>query len=377
MKHIVISFLIGSLVLFSWPGLAHANDGEYLSIEGPCDLVFPRDHGAHPGYRLEWWYYTGNLRTGRGARYGFQLTFFRTQISPPGHEKAWPPGKSAWRTNQVYIGHAASAALDKARFYQEEKIARGAVGLAGVEPDKEGTRVFLGSWSATMAPGKHRLKAAAERFGLDLLLSPAKPPVLHGIRGYSQKGERPTSASCYYSLTRLATSGTLNIDGESVRVRGWAWMDHEFSSAPLEENLTGWDWFSIQLEDETELMIYLLRKEDHGYSGASSGTFIERSGKSYHLDPKDFQVEVLNHWKSERSGALYPSRWRIRVFSKGLDLSMAPNMADQELITERTSRVTYWEGSVSVKGRHDEKPVEGVGYVEMTGYGKPFRLGSE
>jgi len=369
-----ILFFFVAIFQFSRPGLGAAHDEEYLRVDGPCDFVFPRDHAAHPGYRVEWWYYTGNLTTEGGARYGFQLTFFRTQIVPSGQEEAGPVEKSAWRTRQFYFAHTALSAIDEARFYHDEKMARGAVGLSGVEQGQAGIRIFLGPWSVLMEPGRHQLKASTDQFGLDLRLSPAKPPVPHGIRGYSLKGNMPESASCYYSYTRLETSGTLNIDGESLPVRGTAWMDHEFSSAPLEDNLLGWDWFSIQLEDDTELMLYLLRAERDEYSGASSGTFIDPSGKSQHLVKKDFRVEVLDRWKSERSNALYPSRWRIRVFPKQLDLTVVPNMAHQELVTERTTRVTYWEGSVSVKGRLSEKPVGGVGYVEMTGYAKPFKL---
>jgi predicted secreted hydrolase len=222
-------------------------------------------------------------------------------------------------------------------------MARGAVGLAGVERSENSARVFLGPWSVLMEPGKHRLKAITERFGLDLVLIPTKPPVPHGIRGYSLKGSKPESASCYYSFTRLKAAGSVNMGGKSVLVNGTAWMDHE-------------------------------RRKDNDYSGASSGTFITRSGKSLHLNKEDFQADVVDHWKSERSGAIYPLRWRIRVFPIKLDLTVVPNMADQELITERTTRVSYWEGSVSVNGHYVDRSIDGDGYVEMTGYAKPFML---
>ena len=378
MKRVVFAyfcflFFFGSTVMLSQPKAENSSDDRYLRVDGPCDFVFPRDHGEHPGYRMEWWYYTGNLTTESGARYGFQLTFFRTQISPSDQEEA-AAVRSAWRTKQLYFAHTALSSIDDSRFDYEEKMSRGAVGLAGVERRDDSVRIFLGPWSAMMEPGIHRLKAATDRFGLDLDLIPTKPPISHGIHGYSLKGLKPESASCYYSFTRLKTTGSINMDGKSVPVNGTAWMDHEFSSAPLEENLTGWDWFSIQMNDDTELMIYLLRRKDNNNSDASSGTFIGRSGESYHLDKEDFHVEVLDHWKSERSGALYPSRWRIRVFPMRLELTVVPNSADQELITERTTRINYWEGSVSVKGRRADRSIDGVGYVEMTGYAEPFRL---
>jgi predicted secreted hydrolase len=151
-------------------------------------------------------------------------------------------------------------------------------------------------------------------------------------------------------------------------------MDHEFSSAPLEDDLEGWDWFSLQLEDRTELMIYLLRQKAGPNSASSSGTFVKASGEAIRLSNSDFQVEVLERWKSPRSGATYPARWRIRVTPLNLELSIVPALPDQELITEKSTRVTYWEGSVMVSGRSGQNPVSGVGYVEMTGYAKPFNL---
>jgi predicted secreted hydrolase len=151
-------------------------------------------------------------------------------------------------------------------------------------------------------------------------------------------------------------------------------MDHEFSSAPLEEDITGWDWFSLQLNDHTELMLYLLRLGKGGFSPASSGTFVKHSGEAIHLSHENFVIEVLDQWKSPHSGASYPSRWRVVVKPLQIELSIIPNLADQELITQRTTRVTYWEGSVSVSGRSGLTPVKGVGYVEMTGYAAPFNL---
>jgi predicted secreted hydrolase len=242
-----------------------------------------------------------------------------------------------------------------------------------VEQQNSLTNIFLGKWSANIGP-EHRLSAKAPSFSFDLVSKPLKPPVLHGRQGYSLKGKRPESASCYYSFTRLESSGTLSVDGRTEPVKGTAWMDHEFSSAPLEEDLVGWDWFSIQLNDQTELMIYLLRHPDGSFSEASSGTFVKPNGESIHLTPADFRVHMLNYWTSRRSGANYPARWRIHVLPLELELTIDPNLPDQELMTTRSTQVTYWEGSVSVSGRTKGKMVEGVGYVEMTGYAKPFNL---
>jgi predicted secreted hydrolase len=190
------------------------------------------------------------------------------------------------------------------------------------------------------------------------------------MEGYSVRGKDPQSASCYYSFTRLEASGRLALAGKSAAVTGTAWMDHEYGSAPLEDDLTGWDWFSIQLNNETELMIYLLRQKQGGYSPASSGTYVFKSGRTVYLSFQDFEVNILARWKSHHSKGRYPSRWRIRVLPVGLDLQVVPNLADQELTTE----VVYWEGSVSVSGKLGNEPVKGMGYVEMTGYAEPFRL---
>jgi predicted secreted hydrolase len=225
-----------------------------------------------------------------------------------------------------------------------------------------------------MGADTHALRAIADDFALDLTCRDRKGPVAHGLNGYSRKGKNKESSSCYYSFTRLEVSGTLMVRGEEVPVLGTAWMDHEFSSAPLEKDITGWDWFSIQLGDGTELMIYLLRFASGEYSPASSGTFVDSSGEKSHLIREDFTVEVLDRWKSPRSGAVYPSRWRIVAPSLELDLLIIPNLEDQELVTARTTRVTYWEGSVSVQGRSGSGQVNGAGYVELTGYAKPFQL---
>ncbi len=208
-------------------------ESEYLQVTGPCRFQFPRDHGAHPGHRFEWWYYTGHIHSKSGRAWGFQLTFFRVQVLPSGSSAGWSVKPSKWRTTQIFMAHAALSDLDEKRFYFDEKIARGAVGLAGAEQAEAQTKVFLGPWSAVLTPKTHRLKAAADRFQLDLRCQPLKPPVAHGDDGYSRKGSRAEHASCYYSFTRLGVSGKLTLAGETFAVDGTAWMDHEYSTAPL------------------------------------------------------------------------------------------------------------------------------------------------
>jgi predicted secreted hydrolase len=344
----------------------------FLSVTGPCNLVFPKDHGSHPGYRTEWWYYTGNLEAETGNRYGFQLTFFRSQINAPADQKRWPRPASAWRTRQVYLGHAAITDVSKKRHLQSELMARGALGMAGVSQKALGTLVFIKNWSADIGADQHLLKAVTDEFSYKLTLKPLKPPVLHGQAGYSRKGSTPERASCYYSLTRLKTDGALTIGGKTRSVRGLSWMDHEFSTASLEPGIIGWDWFSLQLSDQTEMMLYLMRNEKGRYSQASSGTFIDVSGKPRHLTKDDFRVEVLDSWKSSRSGAEYPVHWRLTVFPLAIELTAKARVADQEMQTQATTGVTYWEGSISIKGLAGNYPVKGSGYAELTGYAQFF-----
>jgi predicted secreted hydrolase len=374
MKRAFFSSLCACFLVILFDLLTLAYSGNFRTVTGACDFVFPRDHGAHSDFRTEWWYYTGNLCASSGKRYGFQLTFFRSQIAEPGSEKAWPQNPSAWRTKDLFLAHSALSDLETKRFYFDERVARGGAGLAGVTQDNEVTRVFLGNWSTIFESDGHRLKAPGKEFSVDLFCKALKPPVAHGLGGYSLKGNNPSSASCYYSYTRLEAQGSITLHGTIFPVRGTAWMDHEFGSAPLEEELEGWDWFCLQLQDQTELMIYLLRQKTGENSAWSSGTFVKPSGEAIPLSHKDFQVEVLERWKSPRCGATYPSRWKIRISPLNLELSIFPNSSDQEMITEKSTRVTYWEGSVMVSGRSGQNPVSGVGYVEMTGYAKPFNL---
>jgi predicted secreted hydrolase len=344
----------------------------YLSVIGPCDLEFPKDHASHSGYRTEWWYYTGNLQSEAGNRYGFQLTFFRRRIIPLESEKKWPVPASAWRTSQIYLAHAAISDIHGKRHFFAQRSGRGIPGIAGEFYDNDIVRIFLKKWSTRIGSKVHQLKVTSEQFSFDLNLTPVKPPVFHGKRGYSRKGSTLERASCYYSLTRLETKGQMTLAGKTFAVNGLSWMDHEFSTAPLEPGLVGWDWFSLQLSDNTEIMIYLLRQTDGKLNPASSGTYIRSNGRTRHLSTHDLEVTVTDTWNSPNSKAVYPARWRLRMPSPAVDLVITPNLADQEMRTRESTGVTYWEGSVSVRGAKEGRRVNGQGYVELTGYAKPF-----
>jgi predicted secreted hydrolase len=348
---------------------ASGSEAGFQVLSGFCGLKFPDDHGAHPGYRNEWWYYTGNLKAEDGRRFGVQLTIFRAQISPPQAVRSWPRPASRWRTQQLFVGHAAVSLLEKRQHLQDQTIARGALNLAGAQQNTAGeTHVFIDDWSIVIGPQSQRIQAKAKDFAFDLNLVPQKPPVLHGDQGYSRKGSDPQSASCYYSFTRLLAQGNLTVEGTSLAVEGLSWMDHEFSSAALEEDIAGWDWFSLQLSDQTELMIYLLRKKDGSYHPSSGGTRVDASGQAQALKRDDVRVEILDHWKSPASGAVYPSAWKIGVPRLALELDITPNLAAQEMRTAQSTGINYWEGSVQAKGRSERGALSASGYVELTGY---------
>lgn len=364
---------LGLIILFSGKGNnATAETSGFYSITGPCNLEFPKDHGMHPGYQIEWWYYTGNLKSENDRRFGFQLTFFRYQLHPPGKQAHGPAKPSAWRSNQLYIGHAALSDLDGGKYMHTEESGRDALGIAGAEQNNGITTVFLKKWSARIASDQHHLKVESDDFAFDLTIKPMKPPVLHGKTGYSLKGESPEQSSCYYSLTRLATSGTVSINGKNFKVNGLSWMDQEFSSEPLDKAAEGWDWFSLQLDDGTELMIYRIRMKTGGANPASSATFVDLTGEKKHYLSKDYQVVLLDTWKSPHTDAVYPSRWQVNVLPLGMELLITPNLADQEMHTPESMGLTYWEGSVSITGKKEGKPITGSGYVELTGYREPF-----
>ncbi len=347
--------------------------GGFLKVDGPCNLNFPEDHGPHPGYKTEWWYYTGNLSSPEGRRFGFQLTFFRSQTKPSKEYDLERPAKSSpWRTNQLILSHFAVTDIAGKMHFGAEKMARQAMNIAGAEQHGSSTLVFLKNWRMELAPERHLLKAEDKDFSVDLELTPLKPPVLHGDKGYSPKGSQAESASCYYSFTRLNASGEIRSGGKAFTAQGLAWMDHEFSTSPLEPGLEGWDWFGVQLDNETEIMVFFLRKKGGGFAEASSGTFVEKSGGAVHLKGNELAIKNLGYWKSPETGAVYPSSWKLTVPSLGLELKLDSNLPDQEMQTPESTSVTYWEGSVSAEGKIRDERVSGYGYAELTGYAGDF-----
>lgn len=363
--------LVAGLPVFTTQVVATDKTPHTFDMAAPgYQYRFPRDHGAHERFRTEWWYYTGHVTAADGRRFGFELTFFRRGI-PPDQIQTLP---SKWSIQQLYLAHFALTDLNSGRFYYADKVSREGLGKAGAETDR--LHVWVDRWSLEMAAPtapSHQLQAATDSVAITLTVVPEKPPVIHGRDGISRKGADPGKASHYYSLTRLATEGQIRVGTETIAVTGLSWMDHEFGSADLGQNVVGWDWFSLQLSDSTELMWYSLRRADGSSDPVSSGTLVLADGRVQALDAQHLSIEPLAYWTSPRSKGRYPQRWRLTAPALGMDLTVESLLADQELDTSRSTRVTYWEGAVSASGQARGASVTGRGYVEMTGYAERFR----
>lgn len=334
----------------------------YARASGPREFHFPEDHGPHPEFRTEWWYWTGHLETADGHAFGYQLTLFRNALAP--HEAK---RDSAWGAREVYMGHFALSDVGTGRFHAFERFSRAAVGLAGARAQP--FQVWLEDWKIEgSGPGVFPLKLSAQagNVALSLVLEEGKPPVLQGDRGLSQKTAGEGNASYYYSLTRMPTRGTVTVDGRAHEVKGDSWMDREWSTKSLGAEQVGWDWFAFQLSDGSEFMHYQLRRKDGSADPFSAGVDIPAQGESIHLSRDEVRIEVLDTWRSPRTGTQYPARWRLTVPSRQLVLEVTPAQADQELPTT----VQYWEGAVRLQGTRAGQPLTGRGYVELTGYGE-------
>lgn len=303
---------------------------------GPRTFRFPADHGPHPEFGTEWWYFTGNLQAEDGRHFGYQLTFFRKALVP-----GPPDRESGWAAHTAWMAHLAITS-DQHRSW--ERFARGALGLAGAQA--EPFRVWVEDWEVSGT----RLRAGE----LDLELVSRRAPVLQGDRGLSQKGRQPGNASYYYSLTRLETTGRVG----GVPVKGLSWMDREWSTSALEPGQVGWDWFSLQLSDGSDLMFYRLRNDDGSASPTSAGTLVEPSGQVRRLRVGDVRLSPRGEWKG------WPVRWRLEVPSARLAVDVEPWVEDQ--LMEHSVR--YWEGAIRARGSRDGRPLDGNGYLELTGY---------
>jgi predicted secreted hydrolase len=341
--------------------LALAAAGTFAQALPGYHFQFPRDHASHPAYRTEWWYYTGHLADPKGRPFGFELTFFRFGMTRA------PLGPSKWRFDDLYVAHFAVTDEQAQRFSFFDRLNRPGLGLAAASPVRYD--VHNGTWLARALPdGRHHLRAREGDLAIDLVLKSLKPPVIHGHDGVSQKADCVGCASHYYSLTRLETTGILTVGRERLPVHGTSWMDHEISSNQLTKDQVGWDWFSLQLSDGAELMLYRLRLANGQVEPRSSGTYVRPDGSWVDLPLGTWSADATGSWTSPRSQGTYPSGWRVKVPAEQLDLTVTPAVKDQELVTGGPTAATYWEGSSHVTGTHAGKPVAGDAYVELTGY---------
>jgi len=331
---------------------------------------FPKDHGAHPQYQTEWWYYTGHLQAQDGNKFGYELTFFRYALI-----NKIPSGRSKWAVRDVDFAHFAITDQTHQKYFFCDRMERANMGLAGAQSAKENflPRIWIDNWQLQFQ-GKNgnaqRIQAGGiaqnndnqTRMTINLSHRALTQPIINGKNGVSQKGPETGQASHYYSMPRLATSGTLQLGNKQYKVTGESWLDREFSSKGLAKNQTGWDWFAIQLDDGRNLMLYQIRQSDDTTDPHSAGTLSGKNTNTVHLKQSDFHITVTNWWTSPHTKARYPAKWKIEIPQYHLSLTVIPTVADQEMRPRRESAI-YWEGSCSVEGN-----VAGKAYVEMTGY---------
>jgi predicted secreted hydrolase len=358
----------GSLVDF----LGSPADGRYARVVPGREFGFPADHGAHPDYRQEWWYFTGRLETPAGRVFGYQLTFFRFAGGPD------DPPDSIWAARQTWMAHLALTDVAGGRFLRQEDFARGVLGLA----DARGApfSVWVNGWSVRAdtddpdCPDHQELRgcfsadlsADGDDFALSLRLHATRPPVLQGDGGYSVKTADGRAASYYYSMPGIATRGSVTLEGETFEVRGESWMDREWSSAVLTPGQGGWDWFSLNLDDGHRLVVFQVRENDS--SAHRSAVLLDPEQRRLPLDPAAITLTPVAYWRSEETGSRYPVRWRLESGGDdGWSLTLSPLVEAQEMALA----FRYYEGLVSVSGTRAGQPVGGWGYMELTGYGDP------
>jgi predicted secreted hydrolase len=325
---------------------------------------FPHDYFNHPEFQTEWWYYTGNLQSADGHRFGFELTFFRQGIDRNASRDL------SWDVHDLYLAHLALSDLSGGRFYHIERTNRAGPGLAGV--DEANQRIWNGNWQIQWKDFDQLLQAVADNFELRLTLHPEKAPVIHGQNGVSQKAAGAGQASHYISLTRVDTKGRITLNNKQFELAGLSWMDHEFFTHQLTSEQTGWDWLSIQLQDRSELMLFQIHRKDGSTDPYSAGTYVDPKGRTTHLRKDDFVLQPASEtWKSPQSQATYPMSWKISIPKLQLALDAKTQLPSQELASASSFAPTYWEGAVDLTGEHAGVKIAGSGYLEMTGYATP------
>jgi predicted secreted hydrolase len=339
---------------------------------------FPRDHLSHPEYQTEWWYFSGNLydqqRQSRQADYAWQFTLFRFALTrDPDTFASDQTEPSSWRSRNIYMAHVALTDFTKNRYLNQERFSRDGADLAGAKQLSDRRLTFwLNDWQVQSSEADElfplTLGINADVFSLQLNIDASKPLVLQGEQGLSQKSSAPGNASYYYSYTRLQTDGVIVLDNKRFNVQGSSWLDREWSTSSLGKDQQGWDWFSLQLSDGTEIMLYQMRKKDNSKDEYSKGTLISVSGQSTSLTASDFQLQPLDYWQSPESQIRYPVKWRLTIAKESIDVLVSTRVNQQEWTKKNGASFDYWEGGITFTGKKDGQPVSGVGYLEMTGY---------
>jgi predicted secreted hydrolase len=356
MKKVFLFFIV--FVAATSARSENANSGGWAIALPGYQITLPADHYPHYQFRTEWWYFTGNVQTAVGREFGYQLTFFRFGYRPPGVGR---PAASRFVMNDLKFAHFAVTDVSAAKFHFDSRVSRGAYGEAGFG---DGDRLaWIDDWELDLSNIFH-LKADAKDYSIELELTPERPAVLQGENGLSQKADGAGHASYYYSITRLNTSGTVKIGEENYKVEGKSWFDREWATNQLSPEQVGWNWFAIQLSDGSDLMLYQMRLRHGGVDPHSDGKWIAMDGATADLTVDEFQLSPQKYWVSPASKANYPVGWKLTIPKLNIELEITPAVEDQEL----NLAVVYWEGSIRVKGRRGGKPVDGIGYLELTGY---------
>ena len=341
-------------------------DKKFEKAIDPREFTFPHDHGPHKAFKTEWWYYTGNLEDEDSNEFGYQITIFRNGLEP---EKDSPkPKNNKWQSKQVYMAHFAISDIDNKKFYSFEKYSRDSVALAGAKAEPH--QVWLKNWSIKSFDNKEGetfpvlITAKEKDIELQLELDPVKPITLQGLNGLSQKTQGLGNASYYYSISKLASVGNIKIKDKTYKVKGYSWLDREWSTSSLGDNLVGWDWFALQLSNDIEIMYYRLRDGEGGSDPHSSGVIIDSEGQSHSFSYKDIKLKEKGYFHSSYSDAKYPINWSMEIPKIDLNINIKSNLKDQE----HRNQYPYYEGSVSINGKFADKKIAGKGYMELVGY---------
>jgi predicted secreted hydrolase len=356
MKRLLLTLL---LLIPASTGAFKAEEVRYPPVRPGVALAFPRDHGSHPQFRIEWWYVTGHLRTHDGENLGFQVTFFRNR--PP---RQWD-NPSAFNPRQLLVAHAALSDPGYGRILHGQKAARAGLGLAEVKQGN--THIWIDDWFLRREGKRLLARVSAEDFTLDLDFMPTQPLLLHGDAGFSRKDRDRAIASRYYSQPQLRVQGRVSRKGRSTEVQGVAWLDHEWSSTRGHPDMVGWDWTGINFDDGGALMAFRIRKKGGGILWAAA-TYRARDGRTTVFSPQQVSWTPKRHWRSPDTGTTYPVEWELKL--PGLALRLRPIMDHQEMDARNSTNTVYWEGAVLAEsaGRR-----VGVGYLELTGYWRAWR----